>query len=330
MYGHCRIFVNIKREQLHSLLPLNTPLVLYLEPSGLCNFKCKFCPQYLDPDALIKDMMGLETYLKVIQDIEEFPQNLKVLRFIGTGEPLLNKDLPIFAQIARKSRKIERIELTSNASLFNSQIANAICPYLDKIIISIEGLNDESYLEFAGTAIKFNKIVDNVRQLYESSGQCEIYVKIHSSAIRNQSDKDLFLDTFLPVSDKAFIENLVNLWPETESKLSSKSNARYGGGVISKKVCAQIFKSMMINANGDIVPCCVDFKRKLMIGNVMSQSLLSIWKSDSLRELRLKHLCFNKDKISVCKDCSYNDYSDVDYLDPYVDEILNRFKLVSH
>ena len=322
--------INQKREQLHSLLPLNTPYVSYMEPSGFCNFKCKFCPHYLDPDALIKDTMELKTFLKIIKDIEEFPQSLMVLRFIGTGEPLLNKNLPIFCRIAQKSRKISRLELTTNASLLNSKIVSAICPYLDKIIISIEGLNDESNLEFAGTCIKFNKIVDNIRQLYESSGKCEIYIKIHSSAIRNQSDKDLFLGTFLPISDKAFIENLVDLWPEAESELASKSDARYGGGVISKKVCAQIFKSMMINANGDVVPCCVDFKRKLMIGNVMSQSLFSIWKPDSLRELRSKHLCLNKDKIELCKDCSYNDYSDVDYLDPYVDEILNRFMSVSH
>jgi radical SAM protein with 4Fe4S-binding SPASM domain len=300
-----------------------------VEPSGFCNFKCKFCPHWLDPDALIKDVMEIETFDKILSDIDKFPVNLKVLRFIGTGEPLLNKDLPLFAEKARKSGKIERLELTSNASLFDSAIARILCPYLDKIIVSIEGLSDSDYIEFAGTPIKFSKIVDNVKQLYDARGKCEVYVKIHSSAIRGESEKELFFDTFLPISDKAFVENLVDLWPETHSQLTSDGEARFGGSVISKKVCAQIFKSMMVNANGDVVPCCVDFQRKLMIGNVKDQSLLSIWDSDTLRILRSEHLCFNKDKIEVCRDCSYNNYSDVDYLDPYVVEIMDRFNTVS-
>lgn len=32
------------RNILSEVVPLDTPYVLFLDPCGACNFKCKFCP----------------------------------------------------------------------------------------------------------------------------------------------------------------------------------------------------------------------------------------------------------------------------------------------
>ena len=35
-----------ERTPLEKVLPLKAPYVLYIDPCGLCNFNCNFCPCY--------------------------------------------------------------------------------------------------------------------------------------------------------------------------------------------------------------------------------------------------------------------------------------------
>jgi len=79
----------------------------------------------------------------------------------------------------------------------------------------------------------------------------------------------------------------------------------------------------MVNANGDVVPCCVDFKRVNNLGNVFLENLVDIWRGKKLEEIRKIHLMGEGGSISPCNGCSYYQ-SDVDNIDARKDEILER------
>ena len=34
----------VNRTKLEEVIPLDTPFVVFVDPSDACNFKCKFCP----------------------------------------------------------------------------------------------------------------------------------------------------------------------------------------------------------------------------------------------------------------------------------------------
>jgi len=315
--------VQQNRENLADVIPLSIPFVLYVELSGFCNLKCKFCPHFLDPDSLIKDNMSFETFKKVVDDIESLG-HLKVLRLIGTGEPLLNKNFLKMAQYAWKSSSVDKLELTTNGILLKKEeYQQNLTKYLDRIIISIEGLNEQAYLDVAGTKINYTKLVENIGKLYENKRDCSIYIKIHNNAIKNENDLKLFHHYFGEICDEIYVENLVNLWPETVSNLGLDSGHRFNEVDQKQTVCTQIFKSMMVNANVDVVPCCLDFKRVNNLVNVSLQSIADIWKSHKLEEIRKTHLKGKGGTISPCSGCSYYQ-SDVDNIDANKDEILKR------
>ncbi|MCB2082302.1 MAG: hypothetical protein KDD76_06650, partial [Rickettsiales bacterium] len=77
------------RQDLAAILPLDTPISLFIDPSSLCNFRCKFCPTG-DPK-LIKQtgrkqqFIPLELYQKILSDIATFPRKVKVLRLYKDG-----------------------------------------------------------------------------------------------------------------------------------------------------------------------------------------------------------------------------------------------------
>ena len=82
------------RNILSEVVPLDTPYVLFLDPCGACNFKCKFCPcnhsDYLSQQR--HEVMDMELFQKILADIEEFPQQIKVINLYGFGEPLLHRN----------------------------------------------------------------------------------------------------------------------------------------------------------------------------------------------------------------------------------------------
>jgi radical SAM protein with 4Fe4S-binding SPASM domain len=315
--------VETNRIELHNAIPLASPLVVYVELSGHCNFQCKFCPHYTSPEDLVKDNMTLDLFKKMLSDMQNL-KPIKVLRYIGTGEPLLNKNFLEMAKLAKESGVAERYELTTNGVLLSQKkYRNEITKNLDRIIISIEGLSDKSYFDITGQKVNFAELVENIKQLFLNKRNCNIYIKIHNDAIKNEDDLKLFHKIFDGICDQLFVENLVNLWPETISNLGLDAGFRFGGQSKPQKVCTQIFKSMMINANGEVVPCCVDFKRINVIGNINNQSLSSIWNGKIENDIRVKHLSGKGGEMRPCNSCEYY-YSDLDNIDEYADEILSR------
>ncbi len=67
------------------------------------------------------------------------------------------------------------------------------------------------------------------------------------------------------------------------------------------KPCPALWKSLVVNWNGDVTVCCTDITMKLKLGNINKQQLGTIMKSANW--LRLKHIKGETSDIPVCKDC---------------------------
>ena len=129
---------NKDRLNLSSAVPLATPLVVYVEPSSYCNLECKFCPQHIEPDSLVKRNVSLDMFEKLIDDLSKFPSKLKLLRFCGTGDSTMNKSFGDMVKIAAEANVAERLELVTNSLLLKPKLADVLTKYLDRIIVSIK------------------------------------------------------------------------------------------------------------------------------------------------------------------------------------------------
>jgi radical SAM protein with 4Fe4S-binding SPASM domain len=307
---------NQKRMDLAANLPLQTPLVIYVEPSSFCNLECKFCPQYLSSDAIVKKNMSMNVFKKLISNIGEFTNKPTLLRYCGLGDSLFNKEFLEMAKHAHKSDVVERTELVTNGILLNDNLIKELPKYIDRIIISIEGLSDEDYFKYTNRKIDFKNFISNITQLNAVNGKAKLHLKIHNAAVLDEVRKKRFFDVFEPICDEIYIENLVNLWPDLTSNMGVNAGQRFDGGSLNKvKVCPQIFKSMQINSDGRVIPCCIDWEGINIIGDIKNQNLRQIWNGDILKTLRNKHLKGLKSEIDPCKECTMNDYSEKDNLD---------------
>lgn len=319
---------NFLRSELSKSLPLEAPYVIYIESSSFCNLECKFCPQHISPDHIVKKNMTIKTFSKLISDIKKFKTKPKVMRFCGLGDPLFNKEFIKILEIAQKSNAVEKLELITNGLLINDKLIPELAKNLDRIIISIEGLNSEDYQEFALRKVNFEKFVENLKSLSLQKQKAKLHIKIHNSAVQTKERQIKFYEIFSEIADEIYIENLVNLWPEVTSNLGIESGHRFDGGDLNNvKVCPQIFKSMQINSDGRVIPCCIDWKGINIIGDVNNESLNDIWNGEKLKNLRNKHLEGKRHEFSPCKGCTMNEYSDKDNLDKNAKEIFEKINL---
>ncbi|MGA3113152.1 MAG: radical SAM/SPASM domain-containing protein [Syntrophobacteraceae bacterium] len=318
--------VQNERLVLEAAIPLATPLVVYLEPSGYCNLKCGFCPHGVAGSALKKDIMSLELFKKLMDDLSAFPERVKLLRVCGNGDPLMNKALLPMLEHAHERRVVQRVELLTNGALLTPDLVRNLPRFLDRIVFSIEGLNSEDYQRICGTTIDFEKLLDNLNELYAWRNGCVVHIKIHHKAVPTADKEKQFLTLFGDRCDQIFIEKLVPMWPQLDLAYSS-NEFRWGDSrVIKRQVCAQIFKGVQVQADGEVVPCCVDWKRVNMLGNIGNEPLIAIWNGAKLRKLQTEHLSGDKGELEPCKDCTMNDYCEVDNIDGHAQECLERLK----
>lgn len=322
------------RTLLQDVIPIETPFLLYLDPSSLCNFKCKFCPSghkdLIENIGYKRNIMDLELFYKIIDDLKEFNKPIKFLRMNKIGEPFLNKNLEKMINYAQKSGKVEKIDLATNGSLFDRERMKAVIQAgVNRLNISVEGVNSEQYLKYCGVEFDFEKFVNNIKWLYANKKDCEVTIKIPKNYLTQDEEKE-FYDIFGNYCDRIFVENLTSIWPAFDiqkySDIKISNESQYNQKQEDKNICSYIFYSMAINSDGTVSACCPDWEQKLIIGDANKQSLKEIWNSPEYNSLRIQHLEEKRCENETCSICGHIKHCQIDNIDSYKDEILAKFK----
>lgn len=321
------------RKPLETLLPLESPLVLFIDPSDKCCLKCSFCPTS-DKELMKKvrrplQVLNFDLYKNIIDDLNQFKTKIKVVRLYGHGEPLLNINFTKMVEYAKKSIKVETVDTTTNGVCLYPQLnLELIQSGIDRINISVNGLSDEQYLEFTKTKINFKKYVENIRHLYENRKQCYIFIKINGDTI-SREDEQKFLEIFEPIADAVGIERSQSCWNGFEAKGFIKSNDNIGiyGQSIKEEalVCSYILYSMMINSTGQVTTCFLNWDLSMSIGNVNVDSIYNIWNGSQLNNFRKFMLEGKRKSHFYCKNCDQLKKGMPSNIDKYAEELIQKY-----
>lgn len=325
------------RTRLQEVIPLETPYLLFIDPSSVCNFRCKFCPcggankQFWSSEKRTS-ILPYRLYRKIIDDLTEFPSPLKTLRLYKEGEPLINKRLPDMIHYARKRGVTQKIDFTTNGYLFEHDTALAILDAgVDRINISVEALDEEGYEQISGVKINYHEYLEKLRFLYQNKNGCHIFIKISDLGLRSHSEQE-FYDKFGDICDEIAIEHVSSVWPEFEVDKDLKSTSKldiYGGSMDQRhtvQVCPYLFYSLCANSDGSVSACLMDWNHQLLIGDLNHQSLMEIWNGQKLREMRENHLMLQRRVYHTCQNCGQLEYAVLDNIDPYRDSLLEKLQ----
>lgn len=336
---------NTNRHNLMEVLPLAKPYTILIEPSGLCNFRCKSCFQGLKQDNYFtrtKSHMPFDRFKRVIDQLKNWEGGkLKVLKLSLYGEPLLNPDFTGMLRLAREADIAERIETTSNASLLTPEIAEAMIKYrLDYLRVSIYGTDPAGHRAVTGSPIPPAVVHENLRRLQElkrAAGSERPFVSPKMLDAFDERENRAFYEMYQDVGDELYLDKPHN-WIQVEG--ASFTEKFYGGKTplaasdfaahSSRRIaCPMAFTTMAVRANGDVSPCCVDFIGGTNLDNMEHASLESIWGSEKWYEFQKMQLENRNHENYSCARCSIylNDHYTRDNIDGFPVEKLLRRKL---
>lgn len=320
------------RTILAQAVPLKTPFIVQVFPAYACNFRCNYCIHSIDPSkrGFISDTkyLDFDLYKKAIDDLKEFPEKIKMLRFAATGEPLLHPQIAEMIAYAKEQNIANSIEIVSNGALLNKKLSDdLINAGLDWLRISIQGINSKKYMEISNAKLDFNKFVENLTYFYKNKKNTKVYIKIIDCALGDGEDK-IFYDLFENISDKIAIEHLVPVVSEIDyTKLTNKvmNTTQNGNPTSNVEVCPQPFYMMQLNPDGNIMPCC-SMLTPITLGNIKDESMKEIWTGQKYKCFQMLQLNKLKSSNEVCAKCQSYKFGmfPEDVLDNNTNELKNR------
>ena len=139
------------------------PYALSIEPTTACNLACPECPSGLKQFTRPTGRLDLETHKKMLQNAG---RQVFYVNYYFQGEPFLHPD---FLSLIIEAKKHKIYTATStNAHFIDSQKADEIVQSgLDRLIISIDGLTQETYENYRING-KLSKVIEATKQLVVS------------------------------------------------------------------------------------------------------------------------------------------------------------------
>lgn len=319
------------RSRLADIVPLSTPFSLQVFPIYACNLACSYCIHSvpLEKRGFIasKNVLSFDLYKKVIDDMTVFLQKLKMLRFAGTGEPLLHKQIVEMVAYAKAKQVANSVDIVTNGLHLSHELSkDLIVAGLDKLRISIQGLSDAAYSYTKEVGV-FARLVKEIRFFYNNKKNTKIYIKIIDCALR-EGDEEKFLNIFGDICDYIAVEHLIPAVDQidyTDLAKNSSKCTQNGNAVRDIRVCPQPFYMMQLNPDGNIVPCC-SMETPIVLGNAADESMYAIWHGEKNKAFLLNQLRFNKNIYPVCQKCQQYKYAvfEEDVLDYDAQKIMNK------
>ena len=245
------------------------------------------------------------------------------------GEPFLNKRLAEMIADAKKSGRADHINnTTSNGTLLSpDRVGPVLEAGIDKINISVDGMTEETYQRFTGFKFDLKKFIENIKWIHANKGNCEIVIKIPAELI-TEAQRQEFFDTFgdspRPHLRRRFRAMLAG-FRHRKTYWCQDKQRDLPAGYRRHHTCPYIFYGYSVNADGLVSSCFLDWGRKLVIGDVRSQSMKSIWNSAAMNALRLQHLKGRRQQNNVCGNCGQLSHCLPDNIDAHRLALLEKF-----
>lgn len=260
---------------------------IYVEITNNCNLNCDFC---------IKNSRKIE-YINIGKFkilLNKLTGYTEYLYFHLLGEPLIHPNINELIDVASNNYKIN---ITTNGYLINKVKNNknirqinislhsynpkygiTLDKYLDNIFDSIDILKQNTYISLRiWINSEYNdKIISKINDRYNTNLKIG-YIKNNTTITKN---------IFISINEEF-------IWPSLENDIYYEEGTCYG-----------LIDHIGILVDGTVVPCCLDSKGDIDLGNIYKDNLDEIINTDRCKKIVDNFKCNIKTE-RLCKKCKF-------------------------
>lgn len=274
---------------------LRRPHLSQIEITNICNLKCPMCPRTHGMKRKL-EYMDLSLFKKIIDKVCKFnPRNGNIrLQLHHFGESLLHPQLKEILLYC-KSKNVATM-ISSNGTVLTKEKREAIIGNLDRIWISFDSIDKETYEKMRKGA-NFEDTIEKVVKLIEEKGNRIPLVEMSTLLHENKEDYEKF---WREKGVKKFIWKNYHNW-RGEEKIKNFTNIKLK---IPNGACGYLFSCFSVLVDGSVVPCCMDYNGDMIMGNLKDQSIEEIFTGDKYTFMRFNHLSGYKKYLYLCSECT--------------------------
>lgn len=290
------------------------PYSVSIEPTTNCNLACSQCPSGLKTFSRKTGSLDINLFKKITDELSAFLIDL-ILYF--QGEPFLHKQIFEMIDYASKQKKIHTTISTNGHFLNEENTYKTVKSGLDKLIISFDGINQETYKKYRKGG-DIDKVLKGIEGLIKRKNELKSktpYIVIqfivfnhneHQIPELKKLAQKLGVDKLELKSAQIYdFENNTDLIPGN-NKYSRYKKDKKGKFIIKSKqknICKRMWFTNVITWDGNVLPCCFDKDAKHVLGNIQKEHFKMINNNSASTEFRRK-IRRGRKNIEICKNCT--------------------------
>lgn len=283
------------------------PFQAAFETSSRCNFSCPMCPRTIIRSKQVgRDM----TYGEFVETIDGLKEYLLFVVLWNYGEPLLNEDISRMIKYCSQDGIVTII--STNGSLLSRKMGeDLIASGLDYLIICFDGASSDIYKKYR-VGGDFNQLKKNVKELCILRNKLKTRIPIIELQFIAMKENSSEIGDFLKLAeelgaDRASVKKFGMFLSHDNSEFIPEDK-RLAAEIFlqdkfpNKDFCEIPWRSLVINADGLVFPCCRDFSYRQKIGNAFVGDIKDIWKGNKYARFR-ERVREDINLVDICRDC---------------------------
>jgi radical SAM protein with 4Fe4S-binding SPASM domain len=257
---------------------------IYVEITNNCNLNCSFCIG----NRRKKEYIKLDRFIELLDKLEG---HTEYLYFHLMGEPLIHPQINELIDIASTRFKIN---ITTNGYFIDRIKDNKNIRQINISLHSFDDTKNKTLDEY------LNSIFDVVDELSKNT-----FISYRMWVNNNYKDEiikrveeyyNVKIDGHTTLNDNVFFDfDTEFIWPDINNDYYNENGT-----------CQGLVNHIGILVDGTVVPCCLDYDGKLVLGNIYEDSLDNILKTKKALNMLDGFKC-NIKKEELCKHCNFYD-----------------------
>lgn len=289
------------------------PFALSFEPTTACNLGCPACPSGLKEFTRPTGKMDLDQHKLWLKQVSPWTF---YINYYFQGEPFLH---PQFLKLihAAKREKIYTATSTNAHFIDEKKAEEIVASGLDRLIISIDGLTQETYEAYRIHG-QLEKVIQGSKHLVAAKKKAKsatphlIFQFLVVKANEHQIDQVQALATEIGIDEVRFktaqvydYKNGNELIPSNEaySRYVRQKDGTYRFKYVGGNHCWRMWSSSVLTWDGRVVPCCFDKDAQYVLGDLQTTDFKTIWKSNDYQAFR-NAVFTDRMSIDICTNCS--------------------------
>lgn len=300
-----KFYHKAKHGKLTQIVP--PPYFASYEPTNICNLACEMCPSGKGMLKRPRGTADMDLYRKFITENRETLINI-ILHF--QGEPLMCQQLGEMISFARRNRIHTMFSTNGQLLAQNIDIIRNARP--DRIIVSLDGLSDETYTKYR-VGGKVQNVLNGLEKLSQLPANERPFIELqflvfshneHEIPELQKLKKKYHIDKITLKSAQIYEESQIDFLPENQKySRYNISNGKVKLKKVAENHCKRLIFGTVVCFDGRVVPCCFDKDADHELGNIASQSLHEIRNSKKYIDF-VNKVFSNRNEISICNNCT--------------------------